>query len=131
MDTGQSGYPGYHKMGFRPRFKTPLSRARDAALQYALRPFYYFTPRTRAIIGITLLVIVTTILLSRNYWSGFSEEYKEGDVVMRTVISPADITTVDIQETEKRREVRILPRVFAPHGKISKSSQPTTQPVSF
>src|SRR5262244_3944204 len=91
-------------MGFRPRFKTPLSRARDAAVQYAVRPFEYFSPRTRTIIGVSFLIIITTLLLSRNYWSSFAEEYKEGDVVTRTVVSPADITTIDIAETEKRRD---------------------------
>ncbi|HLE61818.1 MAG TPA: HDIG domain-containing protein [Pyrinomonadaceae bacterium] len=91
-------------MGFRPRFKTPLTQARDVLVQYAVRPFHAFRPRTRLFIGFGFLVLVTTLLLSHSYWSGFSEEYKEGEVVRKTIVAPADITTVDTTETEKRRD---------------------------
>jgi len=90
-------------MGFRPRFKTPLTQARDALLQKIVRPFYFFSRRTRVIIAVSLLILSTTLLLSHSYWSGFSETYKEGDVVTRTVIAPSDITTVDVEETERRK----------------------------
>jgi cyclic-di-AMP phosphodiesterase PgpH len=90
-------------MGLRPRFSTPLSRARDAFARYLLRPFEIFQPRTRLLVGFAFLVIVTTFLLLSGYTSGFSEDYKEGDIVRRTVVAPADITTTDILETEKRR----------------------------
>ncbi|HZE70618.1 MAG TPA: HDIG domain-containing protein [Pyrinomonadaceae bacterium] len=91
-------------MGFRPRFKTPFAQARDAMLRYAVRPFYYFSRPTRVIIAVSLLILSTTLLLSHSYWSGISEDYREGDVVTRTVIAPSDITTIDIPETEKRRD---------------------------
>ena len=90
-------------MGLRPRFTTPLSRARDAFARYLLRPFEIFQPRTRFLVGFAFLVIVTTLLLISGYSSGFSEDYEEGDIVKRTVVAPADITTTDILETEKRR----------------------------
>ena len=50
-------------MGLRPRFKTPLSAARDKLLGYALRPLMAFEPRTRFIIACCALVILTTLLL--------------------------------------------------------------------
>ncbi len=90
-------------MGLRPRFTTPLSRARDAFARYLLRPFDIFQPRTRLLVGFAFLVTVTTLLLLSGYSSGFSENYKEGDIVRGTVVAPADITTNDILETEKRR----------------------------
>lgn len=90
-------------MGFRPRFKTPLTQTRDALLSYIGRPFQTLRPRTRFLIGFGFLVLVTTLLLSHGYWTGFSDNYKEGEVVRRNVIAPTDITTVDIAETEKRR----------------------------
>ncbi len=65
-------------------------------------PFNLFAPETRLIIGFIGLVIVTTLLLL-SYSSGFTENYRVGDIVKRTVVAPADITTVDIAETEKRR----------------------------
>lgn len=89
-------------MGLRPRFKTPLSEARDKLLGYALRPLMVFSRRTRFIIGCCALVILTTLLLI-NYSTGFSENYREGEILTKAIVVPADITTVDINETERRR----------------------------
>src|SRR5215510_2086557 len=91
-------------MGLRPRFKSPLNQARDRFVGYLLRPLFLFQPRTRFLIGCTVLVILTTLLLVTSYTSTFSETYKDGDVLGRTIIAPADITTVDLAETERRRE---------------------------
>lgn len=91
-------------MGLRPRFTTPLTQARDAFARYLVRPFEVFEPRTRLLVGFAFLVIVTSLLLFSGYSSGFSEAYKEGDIVRRTVVAPADITTTDILETERRRD---------------------------
>jgi putative nucleotidyltransferase with HDIG domain len=90
-------------MALRPRFTTPFSRARDKFAQYVVRPFEAFNPTTRFAIGFCLLVAVTAPLLLSNYASGFSEDYREGDVVRGSVVARADITGVDISETEKRR----------------------------
>ncbi len=90
-------------MALRPRFTTPFSRARDAALQYALRPFKFFAPRTRFFIGFGFLVVVTSALLLSHYSSGFSDNYREGDIIRGSVVSRADVGGFDIVETERRR----------------------------
>lgn len=90
-------------MGLRPRFETPLTRARDSLARYLMRPLRVLPPRGRFFVGYAFLVVVTTLLLLSGYSSSFSEEYKEGEVVRRNVVSPADINTIDIAETEKRR----------------------------
>jgi putative nucleotidyltransferase with HDIG domain len=90
-------------MALRPRFTTPLSRARDAALQYALRPFNVFEPRTRFLIGFGFLVAVTALLLISNYSSGSAEDYREGEVIRSNVVARADANGFDITETERRR----------------------------
>jgi len=90
-------------MALRPRFTTPFSRARDAALQYALRPFRVLEPRTRFLIGFGFLVAVTALLLLSNYSSGFSQDYREGEVIRSNVVARADTSGVDIEETERRR----------------------------
>ncbi|HKS09857.1 MAG TPA: hypothetical protein VJS13_09945, partial [Pyrinomonadaceae bacterium] len=77
-------------MGLRPRFKTPFSQARDKLLAYVIRPFMVFQPRTRFLIGCATLVTLTTALLITDYSSGFNEYYKEGEVLARDVVSPAD-----------------------------------------
>lgn len=90
-------------MGLRPRFTTPLTRMREAVAHYLVRPFDVFAPRTRLLIGFTFLVAITTLLLLSGYSSGFSEDYKEGEIVRRTVVATSDVTTIDLAETEKRR----------------------------
>ena len=90
-------------MGLRPRFKTPFSQARDKLLAYAIRPFMVFEPRTRFLIGCAILVTLTTALLITDYSSGFSENYKEGEILARDIVAPLDITAVDEAETERRK----------------------------
>jgi cyclic-di-AMP phosphodiesterase PgpH len=91
-------------MGLRPRFKTPFSQARDKLVGYAIRPFLRFEPRTRFLILSGILVLLTTLLLLSSYTSRFNENFREGDVLNRAIISPADITAVDFTETEHRRD---------------------------
>ncbi|HVQ36611.1 MAG TPA: HDIG domain-containing protein [Pyrinomonadaceae bacterium] len=90
-------------MALRPRFTTPFSRARDTFVQYVVRPFKFFDPKTRFAIGFGLLVLLTTPLLFGNYASSFAEDYREGEVIRGSVVARADITGVDIAETERRR----------------------------
>src|SRR3954470_16772934 len=92
-------------MGVRPRFKTPFSQARDNLVAYATRPLMVFQPRTRFLIGFSVLVIATTLLLLSNPTSAFTENYKLGDVLGRSIVAPADLTTVDQVETERRKAV--------------------------
>jgi putative nucleotidyltransferase with HDIG domain len=44
------------------------------------------------------------VLLFTNYSSGLSGSFKEGEVVKATIVSPADITTVDIAQTKIRQD---------------------------
>lgn len=61
-------------------------------------------PRTRFLIGCAILVALTTALLITDYSPGFSENYKEGEVLAHDIVAPADITTVDAPETERRKD---------------------------
>jgi len=90
-------------MGLRPRFKTPFSQARDKVVSYAIRPFMMFEPRTRFLILFALLVLITALLLLTSHSSGFNDNYKEGEVLNRAIIAPADVTTVDLTDTEQKR----------------------------
>jgi len=92
-------------MGLRPRFKTPISQARDKLLAYAMRPLMVFQPRTRFLIGCSVLVVLTTLLLFTNRSSTFNDDYKLGDVLSRSIIVPSDVTAVDQAETEKRKNI--------------------------
>ena len=92
-------------MGLRPRFKTPLSQARDKLIAYAMRPLMMVQPRTRFLIACSVLVLATTLLILNPHSSILSETYKEGDVLNRTIIVPADITAVDLAETDRRKTI--------------------------
>ncbi|HWN08545.1 MAG TPA: HDIG domain-containing protein [Pyrinomonadaceae bacterium] len=90
-------------MALRPRFTTPFTRARDKFVRYVVLPFKVFKPRTRLLIGFAILVAVTTPLLFSNYSTGFSADYREGDVIRGTIVAQAELNGIDISETEKRR----------------------------
>ncbi|MEJ7576418.1 MAG: HDIG domain-containing metalloprotein [Pyrinomonadaceae bacterium] len=92
----------------RPRFSTSFSAlARAAVARFASRPFKWFSPLTRLLLGCFLLTLVTTLLLAKLNARLPAEIYKEGDVVRANVIAPADVTGVDVGETNRRRDVVI------------------------
>src|SRR6185295_10827533 len=92
-------------MGLRPRFKTPLSQARDKLLAYVIRPLMVFQPRTRFLIGCSILVLLTTLLLLSNRASSFNENYTLGEVLGRSIVAPSDLTAVDQAETERLKNI--------------------------
>jgi putative nucleotidyltransferase with HDIG domain len=93
------------RQGRRPRFTSPFADARNRLLRSALRPFLWFRPTTRFLLGFFALAILSTLLLARTRSALTSAEvYQEGDVVRADVVSPADITAEDAQETNARRE---------------------------
>jgi len=52
-------------MSPRPRFTSRLTRARNAVLGVVLRPVQWFSPATQLVLGFILMVVVTTLLLSK------------------------------------------------------------------
>ena len=92
-------------MGLRPRFTTPLTQARDKLLAYAIRPLLVFKPRTRFLIGCSILVILTTLLLLTNRASSFNDNYTLGEVLGQSIVAPSDITAEDQAETERLKNI--------------------------
>src|SRR5947207_5375901 len=91
-------------MGRRPKFTTPLTRLRDTLVKYIVRPLDVFSPSVRFLMGFSILVLITSLLLFTNYASAIYAEYRDGEVIKATVVSPADVATVDIAETDRRRD---------------------------
>ncbi|HXD29815.1 MAG TPA: HDIG domain-containing protein [Pyrinomonadaceae bacterium] len=91
-------------MGRRPTFTTPLTRIRDTLVKYLIRPLDVFSPTARFYIGFSVLVVVTALLLFTNYSSAAYSEYKDGEVIKATVVSPTDVSTIDLAETVRRKE---------------------------
>ncbi|MCA1632861.1 MAG: HDIG domain-containing protein [Acidobacteria bacterium] len=91
--------------GRRPRFSSPLTDARKQLARVAARPFNWFRPTTRFLLGFFVLALLSTLLLARTRSAmPAAEAYQEGDVVRADVVAPADITSEDARETEHRRE---------------------------
>lgn len=87
----------------RTRFTSPLDAWSLALRSAVARPFKWFRPTTRFVVGFAALTLATTFLLAKNHSTMPGEVYKVGDVVRTNVISPADIDTEDVRETERRR----------------------------
>ena len=87
----------------RPRFTTPLADARKAVLRAVVRPFKWFRPTTRFVIGFITLTLLTTLMLAKTHTQIPAQLYNSGEVVRSNIISPADISTEDPYETERRR----------------------------
>jgi cyclic-di-AMP phosphodiesterase PgpH len=93
------------RQGRRPRFTTPLTDARDSAVRVLKRPLKLLPPTARFLVGLLAVASLTTLLLaSTRSAQNPAEVYQEGDVVRSAVVSPADISSVDARETERRRE---------------------------
>lgn len=88
----------------RPNLVSPFANARNALFEYLARPFNWFEPRTRFILLFFIFVAITTLLLTNPLSRPADPGYKEGDVVRRTIYSPADISGVDTTEWERRQQ---------------------------
>ncbi|HVF68825.1 MAG TPA: HDIG domain-containing protein [Pyrinomonadaceae bacterium] len=94
-----------NRNGRRPRFKSPLTEARDRIVGAVMRPLRWFRPTTRFVLCFLALAAVSTLLLARTRSAITSAEvYQEGDVVRADVVAPADISSTDARATEARRE---------------------------
>jgi hypothetical protein len=87
---------------------SPLSKWRRKFEQYAKRPFSNFSETQKFWLGFAFLCLVTTFLINNPLWRASTEQiYKEGDIARESIISPADITTTDDEETERiKQDVR-------------------------
>ena len=64
-----------------------------------------FQPRTRFLIGCSVLVLITTLLLLTNRASSLNANYELGEVLGRSIVAPSDLTAVDQIETERLKNI--------------------------
>ncbi len=80
-------------------------RLRRRIWEIVSAPFRWMSVNQRFWLGFAVLCILTTLLINNPIWRGSSEYvYKEGDIARESIISPADISFVDEEETERIRE---------------------------
>ncbi len=85
---------------------TPLTKWRKTIVSYVSRPFEALSEKQKFWIGFVLLCILTTLLINNPFWrSAPGEQYKEGDIARESIISPADITVTDTEETERFKQI--------------------------
>jgi membrane-associated HD superfamily phosphohydrolase len=72
-------------------------------VRFAVRPFDVLSLTMRFFIGFALLTILTTLLLASHHMRAPDEKYKEGEVVRRTIVSPADIDDISTPEIEQSK----------------------------
>jgi hypothetical protein len=88
-----------------PNLAPPFAKTRKMIWIFVSKPFNSLTDKQIFWLGFAFLGLATTILLNNPLWNSNSGEiYKEGDVLRESVISPADISQIDIEETEKIRQ---------------------------
>ena len=79
-----------------------LDKKRKSARQKIVRAFENFSDAQKFWFGFAVLCILTTLLINNPLWRAAGEiVYKEGDIARESVISPADISSTDAEETEK------------------------------
>jgi len=84
--------------------KPPVTKWRERVFSAARWPFSVLSDDQRFWFGFVVLCLVTTLLIQNPLWRGASEQtYKEGDIARESVISPADITITDTDESERLR----------------------------
>jgi len=85
---------------------SPLTRVRKAITETLGKPFRSLSPNQRFWLGFAALCLFTTLLINNPFWRASGEQpYKEGDIALESIISPADIYFTDTEETERIRQV--------------------------
>jgi cyclic-di-AMP phosphodiesterase PgpH len=84
---------------------TPLTRVQRVIVNYGSRPFKALSENQKFWLGFVVLCLLTTLLINNPFWrSAPGEQYKEGDIARESIISPADITVTDAEETDRLRQ---------------------------
>jgi cyclic-di-AMP phosphodiesterase PgpH len=84
--------------------KPPVTKWRERIFHAAAWPFAALSHEGRFWLGFALLCLITTLLIQNPLWRANSEQiYKEGDIARESVISPADISVTDAEESERLR----------------------------
>ena len=87
-----------------PNFTSPIAKFRNKVVQAVLRPFGKLSNRQKFWLGFAFLSILTTFILQNPFRQNVSETYQEGEVLRQSIVSPADISVVNTEETEALKQ---------------------------
>lgn len=86
--------------------QSPLTRFGRRISAIIKWPIEKLGERQRFALGFGLLTVATTLLIHNPFWHFVPvSDYRVGDIVRETIISPADINHIDEAATEREREV--------------------------
>ncbi|MEZ5345298.1 MAG: HDIG domain-containing protein [Pyrinomonadaceae bacterium] len=80
---------------------SPIDRVLDYGLKIVSYPFNKLSGDQKFWIGFIFLSIVTTVLINNPFSRDATAVYKEGDIARESIISPADISIVNQEETDQ------------------------------
>ncbi|MGH9915994.1 MAG: hypothetical protein ACRD63_11990, partial [Pyrinomonadaceae bacterium] len=81
----------------------PVAEVRDFLTRFADPLVSRLTPNTRLFILAFIFTLITTLLLGQSGSRQVIEKYNPDDIVRGVIVSPADISSVDKQETARQR----------------------------
>ncbi|NNE99968.1 MAG: HDIG domain-containing protein [Pyrinomonadaceae bacterium] len=91
-----------------------LDKIRNSALKYISAPFKRLSANQKFWIGFAFLCLATTLLINNPFWGSVAADYNEGDIARESIISPADITVENKEESEriKKDAVEAIQPIF-------------------
>lgn len=97
-----------------PRLTHSSVNALGARLRSGVRPLDRLPPTVRFLLAAAAFTVIITLLLAQAEPYTSIADYKEGDVVRRTVVAPSDITSRPAGDSEDRRTMMMaaVPPVF-------------------
>lgn len=83
-----------------PNLAPPFAKTRNKVADYFSRPFRNLSQSQKFWIGFVLLALFTSVLINNPFWRISNEIYQEGEILRQSIISPADISVINTEETE-------------------------------
>lgn len=83
---------------------TPLTRFRQTIKNRFGRIFGGVSENQKFWLGFAFLCLLTTFFIHNPFWRKSAEQYKEGEIAREIIISPADISVTDTEETERTKQ---------------------------
>lgn len=87
-----------------PNLTSPFAKTRARVVHFFSAPFEKLSDGQRFWLGFAVLSLITTLLLQNPFRQNVSETYKEGEILRQSIVSPADISVINIEETNAIRE---------------------------
>ena len=85
--------------------KTPAARWREKVVRGLTFPFRWMSEDQRFWLGFSVLCLFTALLIQNPLWQAAGEQsYKEGEIAHESIVSPADISFTDTDETLRLKD---------------------------